>query len=89
MASCGHFLHSGHMFLDVKHSQAPVWVLSRSAGLRASSLAWSRFCLHRPHELRLVLPAHKEWRGAPGFLGFALPVATTPGLGHGGSANNN
>ena len=26
MAYCGHFLHSGHLFLDVKHGQAPVWV---------------------------------------------------------------
>lgn len=34
MACCGHFLHSGHMFLDVKHSQAPVWVeqVSRTQG---------------------------------------------------------
>lgn len=58
------------MFLDVKQP-APVWVeqVSRTQGQLPGMVMILPPTAHR---LRLVLPAHKEWRGAPGFLGFAL-----------------
>lgn len=88
VACCGHFLHSGHVFLDVKHGQAPVWVEQVSSNLGPAP--W------HGHDSASTAPTGSGWSCQPtrsgegllASLGFALTAATTPGLGHGGSADN-